>query len=278
MAGGWRWIIRGREPRITQLATVAGVIAVIGLGFLAITWSRFVFVGFELILGLTGLALVCGVVAARRGGSLLVSIWVVFVPVGAITFFVPMVNSGLSVSTSHLVELVGATLYVGLGAAIPAGVIIYTTGVRSRTGPWESSLENHLPTSPDTISMTRVGVWLGVVVTISGALSIHLVNLGFSWFVLLLGGLTLAMFAGTRHQDSTESVVLGIVTGAGLGLVSSLGFSANISDATVLFAWMIIAGIIVGLPIGGLGYVAGRALTEDVKEVSDFSQADGLTG
>lgn len=277
MAGDWRWIILGREPRTTQLVSVAGVIAVLGLGFLAVTWSRFVFVGFELIIGLTGLALVCGLVAVHRGASLLVSVWIVFVPVGAITFLVPMVNNELSVTTSHLVELIGATLYVGLGAAVPGGVLVYAAGVRARTGPWESSLENHLPTHPDSISKTLVAVWLGGVAITTATLSIHLVNLGFSWFVLLLGGLSLSVFAGTRHTDSTESVVLGLVTGAGLGLVSSIGFSANAADASLLAAWMLLAAIIAGLPLGVLGYLAGRALTEDANEVLDVGKAGGVT-
>jgi hypothetical protein len=204
------------------------------------------------------------------------SVWWVFVPVGAITF-VPVINTGLLISGAQLVELVGATLYVGLGAAIPGGMLVYAVGIRSRTGPWEGSLKNHLPTRVDRMSVQWVVAWLGIVTLTAAALSVYIVNLGFAWFILLLGGLALSMSAGTRYQDATESVILGLVTGAGLVLVTSTGFSsATTADAPLLLAWIFLATIIAGLPIGALGYLAGRALTEDKNEILDSGKIDGV--
>lgn len=257
------WIVRGRQPRITYLATIIGAIIAFGLVALAIWWSAFVFVSFELLIGLFIFALFGGSVAVRRGGSLLMSVWVIFAPVAAVTLLVPLVTNDLSVSLIQLIDVTGAAIYVGLATAVPGGLLAYTLGVRSRTGPWERSLGNHLPIHQEEISTIIASSWAGVVMLFTAGLSVHIVNLGITWSSLLLGGLVVAGFAGVRSENATESVVLGLVTGIGMGLSTTLGFSVNAVALVDIIAMSVLGAIVVGIPIGILGYLAGRAILAD---------------
>lgn len=271
------WTVRGQHPRTTGLAAVAAVVVALGLLALAVSWPPFVFFAFELLIGLVVLSFVGGSLTIRRGGSLLVAIWLVLIPVVAVELLVPLVNDPI-VPPARLFELLGSALYVGLGVAVPAGLLGYAAGVRSRTGPWESSLGDHLPTRLARISPRTVVGWTGVVALVTAALSVHLLNLGTTWSVLLLGGLAVAVLAGARSRDATEAVVVGLVTGAGLGLTTSIGISGNDGGVSVLLAWTLVGGLLAGLPIGSLGYLAGRALEADMAgDRSSTRGADEVT-
>lgn len=262
MIGDRWWVVRGGDPRVTRGAILAAAAVVLCLVALAVWWPPFVFVAFELEIGLVVLAFVAGVLAVRRGGSLLMSVWVVLAPVAAIELLVPLVN-GASVSPSRMVEAAGGSLYVGLGTAVPVGLLVYAAGVRSRSGPWEGTLENHLPIRPARVSPAYLAGWAGVVALVPAALSVDLVNLGMAWSVLLLGGSAVAVLAGIRRRDATEAVAVGVVAGAGLGLVSVVGFGANDPDPWVPLALSFVAAVVAGLPLGCLGYLAGRAIEAD---------------
>lgn len=258
MDDGIASVVWGRNRRVTAMGGLLAVAVAVALVALGLTWGAFELFAFEILVGLIVVAILGGGLAARHGASPFGVIWVVLVPVVTVELLVPAVgNPGLT--PLRVLEFVGSALYVGLGVSVPAGLVAYSAGVRSTTGPWEDSVRAHLPTRPESVSFRTVAGWAAFVILVTIFLEVRIVNLGIVWSVILLGGLGMAGIAGVRNRNSTEAMAVGVIAGAAFGLVSSLGFGGSDLTLSSMLAMTAVGTLVAGLPLGGLGYLGGRA-------------------
>lgn len=258
MADGIAAVVWGRNRRVSAVSGLLAFAFAAALVVLGLTWSSFELVTFEILVGYVIVAILGGALAARHGASPLAAIWVVLVPEVTVEFLVRTVgNSGLT--PLRVFELVGSALYVGLGVSVPAGLVAYSVGVRSATGPWEGSVRAHLPIRLESLSPRIVGGWAAVVILVTIFLGVGIANLGIAWSVVLLGGLGMAGVAGVRNRNSTEAMAVGLLAGAAFGLVSSIGFGGSDATLSMMLTMTVVGALVAGLLVGTLGYLAGRA-------------------
>lgn len=257
-------LVRGRRPSVTLGVLAASTLAAVVLFVMTVVAARFVvFRGFELTIAFTVVGVAAGVVATRAGGSLLAAVAAVFAPNATMVL---LTGPGVGDADSLVVAL-GTVLYVAGGVAAPGGMFAYAAGVRWRTGPWESSLQTHLRGErspvPLVVGWTVSAVALAVaVLAVPGVVSLGMVQWG-----LLVGGLVVAGRCGLRSLGALAAIAACAVGAALVALAWALsvvpGSGAVLQSVGGVALFVATGALVVGLPVGLVGYAAGRAVRAD---------------
>lgn len=268
-------VIRGRNPSVTGGVLAASALAAAALFVLAIVAARLVvFRGFELAILFTLAGLAAGVVAARAGGSLLAAVAAVFAPNATL---VALTGPGVGDAASAAVAL-GTVLYVAGGVAAPGGMLAYAAGVRWRTGPWEPLLRDHVFGGGWGVRPLVGWTAFACGVAAASAVAPGVVSLGVVQFCLLVGGLVVAAWCGSRTLGLATAVGVGTVGAAFVALAWTVGTGPTDEGLAALIgrigAFLFGFGLFVGAPVGLVGYAAGRALRADATAGVGVAPAD----
>lgn len=254
-------VVGGRHQQATLTAFVGaalGGVTLLTVGLLAP--GVVVYWGFELTVAGTVIGGLVGLLAARAGSSLAAAVLLVFVPGAVVTL-----GSPGSLTFERPVVTLGTVLYVAGGAAIPVGMLAYAAGVRWRTGRWESSLRGHLGNGTGLV-LVGIGWVLAASAVVYGSLIFPWMNLGVVQFGLLVGGLLVAAGVGVRRAGVETATVVGMVGAALVALTWGLGITPGIAPSLGTLGFVVGAAVVVGVPVGIVGYVAGRALRADATD------------
>ena len=255
--------LRGRRPRATLGSVAAAALAAaVLLGLSAVDPAPFVYRGTELSAVGTVLGVVAGVAAARVGASLAGAVALAAVPTAVVTLLTTGGVLSPTVAGDALVAL-GTVIYVAGGVAIPAGMLAYAVGVRSRTGAW-ASLEEHLSWNPRAGAVLVGWTLLATVVAAGSVLVPGVISQGVVQFGLLVGALAAATVGGSRALGVGTAVGCGVVGASFVAVAWTLGVVPGPAERLAMTASFAVGfGLVVGVPVGLLGYTVGRALRAD---------------